>query len=68
MVFQIEMIDGLDQSDAADLEQIIHILAASGEFLDHGQNQPQIAADELVARGCVAGLRFFQQCARFFAL
>lgn len=49
MVFGVKIIDGLDQSDAADLKQVVHVLAAANEFLNHGQHQPEISGNELLA-------------------
>ena len=62
---RIEIIDRLDQPDASHLEQIVRILAAPHKALHHAEHQAQIAADHLLARFFVAGLRFGDQL-RFF--
>ena len=46
----VEMVDGFHQTDAADLKQIIRRLTPVAEALHDAQNEPQIAADELVPR------------------
>ena len=51
-----------DQTDAADLKQIVHVLAAADEFLDHGQHQPEVAGNELLACVSVAVLCADEQC------
>lgn len=56
MVLRVEIVDGLDQPDTADLKQVVRTLAAAGEFLDHGQHQPEVSCDELLARVTVAVL------------
>ena len=44
------MVECLNQSDAADLKQIVHIFAAMMEPLEHAEHKPQIAPDELLPR------------------
>ena len=56
MVLRVEIVDSLDQPDTADLKQVVRTLAAAGEFLDHGQHQPEVSRDELLARVTVAVL------------
>ena len=56
VLLQIEGVDGLDEADAADLEEVVHALPAPGELLHHRQNEPQIAGDQLLPRRLVAGL------------
>lgn len=67
MVFGVKIVDCLDQTDAADLKQIVHVLAAADEFLDHGQHQPEVAGNELLARVSVAVLCADEQCPAGFA-
>ena len=62
VVFGVKIVDGLDQTDAADLKQIVHVLAAADEFLDYGQHQPEVAGNELLARVSVAVLCADEQC------
>ena len=49
-LLHIEIVDGLDQADAAHLKQVVEILAAVDKALDNAQHQTQVSADELVAR------------------
>ena len=44
----VEVVDGLDESDAPHLEQIVGVLPPIGKFLDHRQHQPQVAGNELL--------------------
>ena len=62
VVFGVKIIDGLDQADAADLKQVVHVLTAADEFLDHGQHQPEVAGNELLACVSVAVLCADEQC------
>ena len=62
MVFGVKMIDGLDQTDAADLKQVVYVFTAADEFLDHGQHQPEVAGNELLACVSVAVLCADEQC------
>ena len=62
MVFGVEIIDGLDQTDAADLKQVVYVFTAADEFLDHGQHQPEVAGNELLACVGVAVLCTDEQC------
>ena len=41
----IEIIDGFDQTNAANLKQIIHIFIGSGKAPDDTENQTEIPAD-----------------------
>ena len=61
------MVDGFHQTDAADLKQIIRRLTSVAEALHDAQNEPQIAADELVSRSPVARRGASQQCVRLRA-
>ena len=61
----IEVVDGLDQPDAAHLEQIVQVFAPLGKALDDAQNQPQVALDHLLPGGGVPGLCLHQQGALF---
>ena len=63
----VEMVDGFHQTDAADLKQIVRRLAPVAEALHDAQNEPQIAADELVPRSPVARCGASQQCVRLRA-
>ena len=57
----VEVVDGFDEPDAADLKQVVDVLAPPEKALDDRQHQPEIAADELLTRGAVALLRPAQQ-------
>ena len=41
----IEVVNGLDQTDASDLEQIINIFISSGKTLDDTEDKTEIAFD-----------------------
>ena len=43
----VKIVDGFDQADAADLEQIINVLLAACKALDNAEHQPEIAFDIL---------------------
>ena len=57
----IKIVDGLHKSDAADLKQIVHILASPREALDHGQHQAQISLNHLLPRLLIPPLDLAQQ-------
>ena len=65
---QIEAVHGLDETDAADLKEVIHALAAARKLLDHRQHQPEIARDQRLPCLLVAGPGLFQQRARLGGL
>ena len=44
----VKVVNGLDQPDAAHLEQVVHILPPAGKLLDHRQHQPEVAGDQLL--------------------
>ena len=50
------MIERLNQPDAADLKQIIHIFSAVMESLQHAEHEPQIAPDEFLPRLQIAAV------------
>ena len=50
----VEVVDGLDEADAAHLEQVVDVLAPGGEALDHAEHQPQIPGDQLLPGGLVS--------------
>ena len=52
----VKVVKRLDQPDTANLEQVIHVLRAVVEALEHAEHQPQVAANELLARGHVAAM------------
>ena len=58
---QIKIVQPLHQPDAAHLKQIVHVFAAVLKALNHAQHQPQIGADELLARRFVARMRPLHQ-------
>ena len=60
----VEVVDGLDKTDAPDLKEIVDVLPAGGKALDDGQHEPQIARDQLFAGGLVALPDAQQQPAR----
>ena len=39
----VEVVDRFHKADAANLKEVVHIFPAVREFLNHGQNKPQIA-------------------------
>ena len=43
----VKVIYGLDETDAALLQEIVHVLAAVVKALDHAENQPKVALDQL---------------------
>ena len=64
---QVEGVYGLDKADAAHLKQIVHALAAPGEFLYDGQHQPEVSRYKLVPCLGIAGLRLCDERQRFLA-
>ena len=48
MLFQIKVVDGLDQSDASNLEEIVAVLSPAGKPLDHREHQPEVALDQFL--------------------
>jgi len=64
----VKVVDGLDETHAADLEEVVHVLAASGEFLDDGENEAEVPGDQLFAGGGVAVLCADQKLARLLVL
>ena len=62
------MVYRLDQADAADLEQVVHAVAAALEALDHAEHQPQIGADEFLAGLPVPRLDLLEHATHFFVL
>ena len=61
LVAWVEIIDGLDEPDAAHLKQVVEVLAPLGEPLHHAEHQPQVALDHLLPRGGVAPVGLGQQ-------
>ena len=57
----VKIINGLDQADAADLEQIVSIFPPAHEFLNDRQHQAQVAFDQFLAGLLIAFLGAFQQ-------
>jgi hypothetical protein len=51
----VEIIDRLNKPDAPHLEEVVHILAAPREFLNDGENEPQVAVNELVSGMTISG-------------
>ena len=64
---QVKIVDGFDQTDHADLEQIINIFPSAGKALDHAEHQPQVAVDQLVPCFLAAGALDLPQQFDFFA-
>ena len=62
---QIKIVEGLDQSDTANLKQIIRIFSAVGESLDHAEYQSEISLNKLVARLLISRLNFFDHLHHF---
>jgi len=54
MGLAVKVVDGFDEADAADLKEVVDVLAAGGEALDHAEHQPQVPGDELFPGGFVA--------------
>ena len=63
---RVEVIDRLDESDAADLEQIVNIFVAGGKALDDTQHQTKISLDISFSGFCVTGLDLPEQSFFFF--
>lgn len=59
----VEVGDGLDQADAPHLKQIVGTLPPLVKALDDAEHQPQVAADEFLARGAVAAVNQREQFA-----
>ena len=62
---QIKIVEGLDQSDTANLKQIIRIFSAVGESLDHAEYQSEISLNKLVACLLISRLNFFDHLHHF---
>ena len=60
----VEVIDSLYEPYAADLEEVVHVLAPAGESLDNREHEPEVGGDKLLARGGVAGARALQKLER----
>ena len=45
---RVKVVDGLDEPDAPDLEQVVHILTAACEFLYDAEHQSQVALHHLL--------------------
>ena len=52
----VQVIQGLHEADAADLEEVINIFAAGGEALDDGEDEAEVALEEFIAGGLIAGM------------
>ena len=52
----VEVVQRLDEADAAHLEQVVHVFPAVAEALDHAEHQAQIAPDEFLARVQIAAV------------
>lgn len=63
----VEVVDGLDETDAPDLKEIVDVLPPGGKALDDGQHEPQIARDQLFAAD-LSPCRDAQQRRRVVAL
>ena len=61
LLIRVEICDGLHQTDTPHLEQIIRALPPLVKSLNDGQNQPQIALNELFPGLFVPGLGQTQQ-------
>ena len=60
---RVEIVDGLDQPDAADLKEVVRVFAAACKALNDAEHQPEIAVNQLVARGLIAVPAAVQQLA-----
>lgn len=49
LLFRVEVGDGLNEADTAHLKQIVGVLAPLVKALNHGQHQPQVALNQLLA-------------------
>ena len=63
---QIKIIDSLDQADASNLKQIVHLFAAVLEPLHDGKDESQIAVNELLPSIVITGLHPQHECAHLF--
>ena len=50
----VKIVDGFDKANTADLEQVVHRLAAPMKALDDREHEPEVAADQLFACRLVA--------------
>ena len=60
-LIDVKIIDGLHQTDTTHLKQVVYIFAAIQKLLHHGQNQTQIAVNQLFPRLCVTILGLTQE-------
>ena len=60
------MIERFNQTDAADLKQIIHIFSAMMESLKHAENKAQIAPNKLLACLQIAAVNEGEELAHTF--
>jgi hypothetical protein len=67
LLLYVEVVDGLDESDASYLEKVVHVLSPARKLLKHGEDEPQIAADERFSRLSVPALCSLEQQPHFFA-
>ena len=58
---EIEAIDGLDEPDGADLDEVLHRLAARSEATGQALDQRKVAGDELFAREDVTIVPYAKQ-------
>ncbi len=63
----VKIVDSLDEANAPHLEQIVRVLPAAAEPLDHAEHQPQIAGNQLFSCVLVPGVAFHQQLPHFGA-
>ena len=64
----VEIVSGLDEPDAADLEKVIHIFIAGGESFDDAQNQAQVPFNVCLPCFAVPGFYLLEEGFLFFCL
>ena len=62
----VKIVQGLDQTDTADLKQVVHILASVLEFLYDAEHQPQIARDKLLSQAGISGPDLFNHLVHLY--
>ena len=65
---KIEIINRLDQTDAADLKQIVHVFRAVRKALNNRQNKLKVAVDQLLLGRQIAGLQLNEQLRHLLTL
>ena len=58
---RVEIVDGLDQADAAHLKEVVHTLAPVVKALDHAEHEPEVPLYEFMASAGIARADFGKQ-------